>query len=102
MPSSDDKLVLFDRYHSEVRSFAETVDAASPEKIRELVALFVDRVETGDRAVTRVVWSGPARPFFIAAAAEAEERAVWSVVPPDGLEGMAPGRDDLLWYSAAG
>jgi hypothetical protein len=38
---------------------------------------------------------------FLAAAAEAEERAVWGVAPPDGLGDSAPGRDNLLWYSAA-
>jgi hypothetical protein len=76
--------VLFDRYRSEVRSFAETIDAASPEKLRELVALLVDRVATADRAVMRVIWTGPARPFFLAAAAEAEDIA--GVAPPDGLE----------------
>ena len=37
-------------------------------------------------AVVRVVWRGEARPFFLAAAAEAEGRAVWGVAPPDGLE----------------
>ena len=54
--------------------------------LRELVALLVDRVETADRAVARVVWTAPARPFFVAAAAEADDRAAWGVAPPDGLE----------------
>ena len=35
LPSADDKLVLFDRYRAEVRGFDETIDAASPEKLRE-------------------------------------------------------------------
>lgn len=39
LPSPDDKLVLFDRFHSEVRSFAETLIGASEEKVLELVAL---------------------------------------------------------------
>ncbi len=60
--------------------------AASDEKIRELVALLVERVETTDREVVRVVWSGPARPFFLAAAANSEDRALWGLAPPDGLE----------------
>ena len=86
LPSPDDKLVLFDRYRSEVRSFAETLAGASEEKVRELVALLIDRVETADRAVGRVVWSAPARPFFLAAAANADDRALCGVAPPDGFE----------------
>ena len=35
LPSPDDKIILFDRYRSEVRSFPETLDAASDEKVRE-------------------------------------------------------------------
>ena len=76
MPASDDKVVVFDDYRQAVRSFAEIVAAASPEQLRELVALVVERVETADRAVARVVWTPPARPFFLAAAAEAEQRAL--------------------------
>jgi len=34
----------------------------------------------------------PVRPFFDAL----------GMAPPDGLGGTAPGRDDLLWYAAAG
>jgi hypothetical protein len=59
-----------------IRSFAETVDAASDEKLRELVALLVERVETADRQLARVVWTAPARPFVAAAAAEAAEQGV--------------------------
>ena len=77
------------------------LDGAAPEKIRELVALLVDRVETADRAVARVVWTPPARPFFVAAEAKAAERGVLGVAPPDGLEGTGPGRADPLgWYAA--
>jgi DNA invertase Pin-like site-specific DNA recombinase len=90
LPSPDDKLVLFDRYRAEVKSFAEALDAAAPEKLRELVALLVERVETDARAVARVMWTGPARPFFVATAAEAAERAVWGVAPPDGFEPPTP------------
>ena len=86
LPSPDDKIVLFDRYRAEVRSFPETLDVASDEKLRELVALLVQRVESADRLVARVVWTAPARPFFLAAAAEAETRALWGVAPPDGFE----------------
>jgi hypothetical protein len=54
--------VLLDRYRSEVRSFPETVDAASDEERRELVSLLVKRVETADRHVAWVVWMPPAGP----------------------------------------
>ena len=80
LPSPDDKIILFDRYRSEVRSFAETLDAASDEKVRELVALLVERVETADRQVARVVWTAPARPFFAG-------MALLGGAPPDGLGG---------------
>ena len=50
----------------------------------------VDRVETTDRQVARVVWTAPARPFFLAAAADAESRALWGVAPPDGFEPPTP------------
>ena len=59
LPSPDDNIVLFDRFRSEVRSFPETVDAASDEKRRELVSLLVERVETDDRHVAG--WSGRLR-----------------------------------------
>ena len=74
----------------QVRSFPETLDAASDEKLRELVALLVERVETADRQLARVVWTAPARPFFAAAAAEAETRALWGEAPPDGFEPPTP------------
>jgi len=90
--------VLFDRYLAEFRSFPKTFAGASDEKIRELVDL-VDRVETADREVVRVVWEARARPFFLAAAAEAEDRALWGVAPPDGLE-PSPATDPLAWYVA--
>jgi hypothetical protein len=76
------------------------VDAASDEKRRELVSLLVERVETADRQVARVVWTPPARPFFQAAAAEAEDRALWGEAPPDGREGSPPHNGDLLDFYA--
>jgi hypothetical protein len=82
---------------------ATTLDAASNENLRELVALLAERVETADRQLARVVWTAPARPFFAAAAAEAETRALWGEAPPDGRGGTPPYSDDLLeYYAGAG
>ena len=90
----------FDRCRAEVKSFAEALDAAAPEKLRELVALLVERVENPDRSVACVIWTGPAQPFFVATAAEAAERSVWGVAPPDGLGGAeSKARDPLAWYA---
>ena len=86
LPSPDDMIILFDRFRAQVRSFPETLDAASNEDLRGFVADLVERVEAADRQVARVVWTAPARPFFLAAAAEAEDRALWGGAPPDGLE----------------
>ena len=87
LPSPDDKIVLFDRFRSEVRSFPETVDAASDEKRRELVSLLVERVETAERPARGPGGlDGPAGPFFKAAAAE---QALW-MAPPDGFEPPTP------------
>ena len=79
LPSPDDKLILFDRYRAEVRGFAETLDAGNDEDRRRLVATLVERVETEDRRVARVVWTAPARPFF-------REQVLLGLAPPDGLE----------------
>ena len=76
LPAEDNKLVLFDKHRAEVRAFAEMVDAASGDKLQELVPWLVERVETDDRRVVRIVPTEPAQPFF----ADADEdglRGVW-------------------------
>ena len=101
LPSSDDKLVLFDRYRAEVRGFDETLDAASPEKLRELVVLLADRVrrQTGKSLGS----SGPPRPGRSSSPAPR--------MPPRGLRGAwrprtEPGTQDptqgdpLDWHVA--
>ena len=72
----DDKLVLFDRHRGLMVSMAENVAAATPEQLRELILMLVERAETWDRGLGPVRWTGPARPFF----------AVVGVAPPDGFE----------------
>jgi hypothetical protein len=55
LPAEDNELVLFDKHRAEVRAFAEMVDAASGDKLQELVPWLVERVETDDRRVVRIV-----------------------------------------------
>ena len=61
---------------------------ATPAQLQELVAQLVDRIETADRQVTRVVWTPPARPFFAAGEAIADDSGalLWC---PGGLEGSS-------------
>jgi hypothetical protein len=60
------KLVMFDRKREILLSMAENIEHATPAQLQELVAQLVERVETADRRVTRVVWTPAARPFFAA------------------------------------
>ena len=56
---------------------SENIARATPEQLQTLAAQLIERVDTSDRKVMRIVWSPPTRPFFAAA------------------EGDAPA---LLWY----
>ena len=47
-----------------MRSFAEMVDAASGDKLQELIPWLIERGETHDRRVVVIVPAEPARPFF--------------------------------------
>jgi hypothetical protein len=76
MLPDDGKLVLFDRQRKVLVDMAENVAAATPEQLRELVLMLVERAETRGRELGAVTWTGPARPFF----------GVVAVAPPDGLE----------------
>ena len=53
----------------------ENIAAASKERLQELVALLVERVETAEQHVVRVEWTAPARPFFAVAHAGGEGAA---------------------------
>ena len=69
-----------------MRSFAEMVDSASGDKLQELVPWLIERVETADKHVVRIVPTEPARPFFAWAEQETEGQDCAGVAPPDGLE----------------
>jgi hypothetical protein len=89
MLPDDDKLVLFDRQRGLMVSMAENVSAATPEQLRELILMLVERAETLGRELGPVRWTGPARPFF----------GVVGMAPPDGLE--PPIGTTLDWYAEA-
>ncbi len=71
----NNKLVMFDRHRTLAASLPDAIAAATPDKVQELVALLVERVETANQRVARVTWVPAARPFFRDAGAEAEEDA---------------------------
>ena len=71
MPDND-KLVMFDRKREILLPMAENIERASAAQLEELVAQLVERVETVDRRVSRVLWTPPARPFFADGEAMAE------------------------------
>ena len=81
-----------------MRSFAEMIDAASGAKLQELVPWLIERVETAEKRVVRIVPTEPARPFF----ACAEEDDCAGVAPPDGLRASPTYSDaGLEWYAVA-
>ncbi len=61
---TNDKLIMFDRKREVLLSMAENIERATPAQLQALVLELVERVETAQRAVTRVVWTPAARPFF--------------------------------------
>ena len=68
---------MFDRASMDV-PFGR-LQAATPDKVQELVALLVERVETADKRVSRVTWVPAARPFF----RDAQEENCVGVAPPE-------------------
>lgn len=78
MPDHD-KLALFDRQREILLSMAENIERATPPQLGELIGHLVERVETASKRVTLVVWTAPARPFFV------------------GPEVMADGSGALFW-----
>ena len=71
----NDKLVMFDRHRAIAASLPDAIAAATPDKVQELVALLVERVETSNQRVSRVTWVPAARPFFRDEGAERDEEA---------------------------
>lgn len=57
-------LLTFDRNRAVVETIGEALAAASPDRVQELIALVVERVDTEDQRVTGVTWLPSARPFF--------------------------------------
>ncbi len=93
IPQEPDKVVLFDQRRAVVQSLGDEIAQMTPEGIQQVVALLVERVETSDRHVTRVIWAGAARPFFTA--------DDYTVAPPDGRRGTrGKAADALGWYAA--
>ncbi len=100
LPDQESKLVAFDRARAVVRSLPESIAAASPERLQRLFAMMVERVDTADRRVVRVVWRPEVRPFLSAAA---DGAALLVLAPLEGLGGAtAASADQLDWYAAAG
>ncbi len=62
--SEDDRLVKFDRTRALVRTLPEAMAGASRDRLQELVAMVVERVEAADRQLGAIVWQPAARPFF--------------------------------------
>ena len=79
LPAPGDMIVVFSRHRAVVQSLGNELAEMAPDDVQEIVALLVERVETQEQRVIRVIPSGPARPFFDAA-------RVGVLAPPDGLE----------------
>jgi hypothetical protein len=77
----NDELILFDRHRAVIRSLGDSLAVAPGEKRQELVASLVERVETTEQEVVRVVRTPPARPFFASAAAESERGEDFAATP---------------------
>ncbi len=74
-----DKVRSFDEVGAVVESLAAALDAATPDQVKQLIAMIVDEVTTKDRVVDEIRLRPEAMPFFTAA-----ETLV--LAPPDGLE----------------
>jgi hypothetical protein len=64
---------------SPLLSMAESIERATPAQLQALELELVERVQTANRAVTRVVWTPAARPFFAAGEVIADDSGalVW-------------------------
>lgn len=93
-----DKRVQFDQHRKVVLSLAESIDKASPARVRELVGILVEQVtvEDGQVDAEQIVWTPAARPFF--------DRAMAAVVglerPRRALSPRQRRNDALAWYVA--
>jgi hypothetical protein len=74
-----DKITTFDQVAALVSSLGRALDAASPEQVRELIRMLVERVTTSAGEVSDIEIVPAARPFFAA-------RESLLMAPPDGFE----------------
>lgn len=74
-----DKVVTFDAVASVVESLRTAIDCASPEQLRELIGMLVERIKLTEDGEYEVEPVPAARPFFAAA-------DTLLLAPPDGLE----------------
>ena len=81
--AEDNRLVQFDRTRALVRTLPEAMAGASRDRLQELVAMVVERVEAADKQVTAIVWQPAARPFF-------EPSAISTLGDMAPLEGIEP------------
>jgi hypothetical protein len=75
--SDHDKLLVFDRHREVMASMPDAIAHATPEQLQQLVAKLLERVETANRKVVRIVWSAPARPFFASGELVADANGAW-------------------------
>ena len=64
LPTDSDRLVLFDEHRARVASLGDEMASMTREQLQEIFALMIERVETKDQKVTRVVLLPEWRPFF--------------------------------------
>jgi hypothetical protein len=85
-------VVTFDQVAGVVASLDAAIDSASPEQLKELVKMLVQRVTTQQRAFASVQIVPAALPFFAP--------PTLLVAPPDGLEPQSgKALDPLGWYA---
>ncbi len=75
-----DKIRSFDEVAGLVASLPAALHAATPDQVKQLIAMVVDEVTTKDRVVHEIRLRPEAMPFF------ASPDPVLALAPPDGLE----------------
>ena len=78
-----EKIITFDGVAAIAKSMASAIDAASPEKLKELVGLLVDKIVAAADGTYEIEFVAAARPFFA-------EQPDLLMAPPDGLEPPTP------------
>ena len=78
-----DKIVTFDAVAAVVESLRAAIDIASPEQLRELIGMLVERIKVTENGDYEIEPVPAARPFFTAADS-------LLLAPPDGFEPPTP------------